>query len=116
MLDFSELFIIMRYEPCISYKRVRKAHGPLGPDDSPMGTGREVDRPAYPSGHRYFNESDGRLMLSGAPGKRATVGYCRVSRAGQKDDLASQVEAMEMDCRVPVWPGMKGYSEHGHPS
>lgn len=52
-----------------------------------------------PSGHRYFDESDVRLMLGGAPAKRATVVYCRVSSAGQKDDLASQVGAMETYCR-----------------
>lgn len=53
-----------------------------------------------PSGHRYFDESDVRLMLGGAPSTRATVVYCRVSNAGQKDDLVSQVEAMEMYCRA----------------
>ena len=31
-------------------------------------------------------------MLGGAPDKRLTVVYCRVSSAGQKDDLASQVK------------------------
>ncbi|EQD74765.1 transposon, resolvase, partial [mine drainage metagenome] len=49
-----------------------------------------------PSGHRYCDESDIRRMLGGAPASRATVVSCRVSRAGQKDDRASQVEAMEM--------------------
>jgi putative resolvase len=29
-----------------------------------------------------------------------TVVYCRVSSAGQRDDLASQVEAMEQFCRA----------------
>ena len=53
-----------------------------------------------PSGHRYFDESDVRAMLSVAPEKRETVVYCRVSSAGQKDDLASQVSAMEMYCRA----------------
>ena len=52
-----------------------------------------------PSGHRYFDESDVRRMMGGAPEKRLTVVYCRVSSAGQKDDLASQVEAMETYCR-----------------
>ncbi|SEQ53740.1 Predicted site-specific integrase-resolvase [Ectothiorhodospira magna] len=51
-----------------------------------------------PSGHRYFDESDVRLMLGGAPRERDVVVYCRVSSAGQKDDLASQVQAMETYC------------------
>ena len=52
-----------------------------------------------PSGHRYFDESDVRRLMGGAPENRLTVVYCRVSRAGQKDDLASQVAAMETWCR-----------------
>ncbi len=51
-----------------------------------------------PSGHRYFDESDVRSMLGGAPASRVTVVYCRVSGSGQKDDLASQVKAMETYC------------------
>ncbi|EQD47628.1 Resolvase domain protein, partial [mine drainage metagenome] len=51
-----------------------------------------------PSGHRYFDESDVRAMLGGAPLRRVTVVYCRVSGSGQKDDLASQVKAMETYC------------------
>ncbi len=52
-----------------------------------------------PSGHRYFDESDVRAMLGGAPERRLTVVYCRVSSAGQKADLASQVAAMELYCQ-----------------
>jgi putative resolvase len=52
------------------------------------------------SGQRYFDESDVRAMLGGAPEKRLTVVYCRVSSAGQRDDLASQVKAMEQYCRA----------------
>lgn len=58
-----------------------------------------------PSGHRYFDESDVRAMLGGAPDKKDIVVYCRVSSAGQKDDLASQLAAMERYCRsagIPV--------------
>ncbi len=51
-----------------------------------------------PSGHRYFDESDVRLMLGGVPRERNVVVYCRVSSAGQKDDLALQVQAMETYC------------------
>jgi putative resolvase len=57
-----------------------------------------------PSGHRYFDESDVRAMMGAAPEKRETVVYCRVSSAGQKDDLASQVAAMEMYCRLAGIP------------
>ena len=53
-----------------------------------------------PSGHRYFDESDVRDVLGGTPGKRLTVVYCRVSSTGQRDDLASQVAAMEQYCRA----------------
>ena len=61
-----------------------------------------------PSGQRYFDESDVRALLGGGPSKKDTVVYCRVSSAGQKDDLASQVAAMELYCRsagisVDVW-------------
>jgi putative resolvase len=48
-----------------------------------------------PSGQRYFDESDVRDVPGGAPGKRLT---CRVSSAGHRDDLVSQVGAMEQYC------------------
>jgi putative resolvase len=51
-----------------------------------------------PSGHRYFNEDDVRGILGRADEKRMTVVYCRVSSHGQKDDLQSQVAAMEQYC------------------
>lgn len=61
-----------------------------------------------PSGHRYFDESDVKMIMGIAPDKRLTVVYCRVSGAGQKDDLASQISAMEAYClasgvRVDEW-------------
>lgn len=61
-----------------------------------------------PSGQRYFDESDVRALLGGGPSKKDIVVYCRVSSAGKKDDLASQVAAMELYCRsagisVDVW-------------
>jgi predicted site-specific integrase-resolvase len=52
----------------------------------------------HPSGHRYFDEADVQRILGRLPEKRLTVVYCRVSSAGQKDDLASQVQAMEQYC------------------
>jgi predicted site-specific integrase-resolvase len=52
-----------------------------------------------PSGQRYFDDSDVRLMMGGGvPAKRDVIVYCRVSSAGQKDDLASQVAAMQAYC------------------
>ena len=51
-----------------------------------------------PSGRRYFDQSDVRALMGGVPEKRDMVVYCRVSSAGQKDDLASQVAAMEAYC------------------
>ena len=58
-----------------------------------------------PSGHRYFDDSDVRLVLGNQPEKKDIVVYCRVSGVGQKDDLASQLVAMETYCLaagVPV--------------
>jgi putative resolvase len=57
-----------------------------------------------PSGQRYFDESDVRALMGGVPSKRAIVVYCRVSSAGQKDDLASQVAAMETYCLAGAIP------------
>ena len=51
-----------------------------------------------PSGHRYFDEDDVRGILGKADEKRLTVVYCRVSSHGQRDDLQSQVAAMEQYC------------------
>lgn len=53
----------------------------------------------YPSGQRYFDESDVRQLMRGGVEKRLTVVYCRVSSTGQKDELASQITAMELYCR-----------------
>lgn len=51
------------------------------------------------SGHRYYDEGDVRELLNLTPEEmRKTVVYCRVSSAGQKDDLQSQVKAMETYC------------------
>ncbi|MFC9245138.1 IS607 family transposase [Streptomyces sp. NPDC057136] len=53
------------------------------------------------TGQRYFTDGDVRQVLQ--PGfdeaSRKTVVYCRVSSPGQRDDLASQVGAMEEFCR-----------------
>lgn len=48
-----------------------------------------------PSGHRYFDASEMRSLMGGTPDKKDIVVYCSVSGAGQKDDLASQVAAMQ---------------------
>jgi len=55
----------------------------------------ELQAKLLASGHRYFDESEVRLMLGGVPKRRDVVVYCRVSSAGQQDDLASQVRACE---------------------
>lgn len=57
-----------------------------------------------PSGHRYFDESDVRSLMGGAPDKKDVVVYCRVSSAGQKDDLATQVAAMQTYCLAGAIP------------
>lgn len=66
-----------------------------------------------PSGQRYFDESDVKTMLGGAPAKRDIVVYCRVSSAGQKDDLASQVAAMQTYCLAGAIPVNQWIEEVG---
>jgi len=56
-----------------------------------------------PSGQRYFDESDVRLVQGRAPAKKLCIVYCRVSGPAQKDDLASQVKAMEQFCLGAGW-------------
>jgi len=50
------------------------------------------------SNHRYYDESDLRQLYGIKEEDRKTVVYCRVSSASQKDDLKSQVVAMEQFC------------------
>ena len=57
-----------------------------------------------PSGQRYFDESDVRALMGGAPDKKVIVVYCRVSSAGQKEDIASQMAAMETYCLAGAIP------------
>jgi predicted site-specific integrase-resolvase len=52
----------------------------------------------HPSGHRYYDESDVRSHLGVKEQDRRIVVYCRISSQNQKDDLASQVTAMEQFC------------------
>jgi putative resolvase len=59
-----------------------------------------------PSGQRYFDESDVRAMLGGAPERRLTVVYCRVSSAGQREDLLAIVHTFS--CRLY---GMRKYNK-----
>ena len=49
-------------------------------------------------GQRYYDESDVRKILGIKDIERKTVVYCRVSSASQKDDLKSQIIAMEQFC------------------
>jgi predicted site-specific integrase-resolvase len=53
-----------------------------------------------PGNQRYYTDEDLRYILSSEKTQtpRKTVVYCRVSSSGQKDDLASQVKAMETYC------------------
>jgi putative resolvase len=50
------------------------------------------------SNHRYYDESDFRPLYGIKEENRKTVVYCRVSSTGQKEDLKSQVKAMEQFC------------------
>ena len=53
----------------------------------------------HQSGHRYYDESDVRELLNLTPlDERQVIVYCRVSSYGQKDDLNSQVKAMNVYC------------------
>ncbi|MCK5877349.1 MAG: MerR family transcriptional regulator [Candidatus Marithrix sp.] len=47
------------------------------------------------SNHRYYDESDLRQLYGIKKEDRKTVVYCRVSNAGQKDDLKSKIAAKE---------------------
>ncbi len=51
-----------------------------------------------PTKQRYYDESDVRKILGIKDIDRKTVVYCRVSSRSQKDDLKSQVTAMEQFC------------------
>ena len=51
-----------------------------------------------PSNHRYYDDSDLRQLYGLKEEDRKIVVYCRVSSSGQKDDLKSQVKAMEQFC------------------
>ncbi len=65
------------------------------------------------SGERYYEESDIRQALRiDAPSGKVVV-YCRVSSGGQKDDLASQVKAMEQFCLGAGIPVNEWVSEVG---
>lgn len=50
------------------------------------------------SNHRYYDESDFRQLYGIKEENRKTIVYCRVSSAGQKGDLKSQIAAMEKFC------------------
>jgi len=50
------------------------------------------------SGHRYYDESDVRRLLGIKQSEKKVIVYCRVSSHNQKDDLKSQIKAMEQFC------------------
>ena len=51
-----------------------------------------------PRGQRYYTDEDVLRVLGVNPDHKEVVVYCRVSSPGQKDDLKSQVAAMETFC------------------
>lgn len=51
-----------------------------------------------PSNHRYYEEADLRKLYGIKEESRKTVVYCRVSSTRQKNDLESQITAMEQFC------------------
>jgi predicted site-specific integrase-resolvase len=51
-----------------------------------------------PSGHRYYDESDVHSYFGIKRTARKVIVYCRVSSSSQRDDLQSQVKAMEQFC------------------
>lgn len=51
-----------------------------------------------PTGPRYYDESDVRKIFGIKDIERKIVVYCRVSSHNQKDDLQSQITAMEQFC------------------
>jgi len=51
-----------------------------------------------PTGHRYYDESDVRKIFGIKDIEKKVVVYCRVSSHNQKEDLQSQVIAMEQFC------------------
>jgi len=50
------------------------------------------------SGHRYYDETDVRRLLGTKVTEKKVIVYCRVSSKNQKDDLKSQIHAMEQFC------------------
>jgi len=51
-----------------------------------------------PTGQRYYTEADIRKILGIKDIERKIIVYCRVSSSNQKNDLKSQVSAMEQFC------------------
>lgn len=51
-----------------------------------------------PTGERYYDEADVRKALSIEVTNKVVVVYCRVSSQNQKDELKSQLQAMEQFC------------------
>lgn len=51
-----------------------------------------------PSNHRYYDETDIHQLYNIKETDKKTIVYCRVSSSGQKDDLKSQIKAMEQFC------------------
>jgi len=59
----------------------------------------EFSAKKHHSGHRYYDESDVRqLLLEINTNERKVIVYCRVESTNQKEDLKSQIQAMEQFC------------------
>jgi len=56
------------------------------------------------SGHRYYDESDVKQLLGIKTIDKKIMVYCRVSSHNQKDDLQSQIKAMEQFCLSAAIP------------
>lgn len=76
---------------------------------------REGQFPARrtPTGERFYDDSDVRKALGIHVTEKKIVVYCRVSSASQKNDLQSQVEAMEQFCLGGGMPVDEWVSEIG---
>lgn len=66
-----------------------------------------------PSNHRYYDEVDLRKVFGIKEENRKIIVYCRVSSHRQKDDLKSQITAMEQFCLASGIPVDEWITEIG---
>lgn len=82
------------YSLCQFAKRVGRSISTLRRWDA----SGELFAKKHSSGHRYYDKSDVRQLLGIENNERKVVVYCRVSSHSQKDDLKSQIMAIEPFC------------------